>query len=122
MNKSSSVRSAFDGTSVKNVYSNADTQRQILFSQQETYFNPLLVCSSGVSNIDNACMCQGSPNSSPFNGEKNMMMELFVPERPGDFPQPTPAARCLMMERAPYGKRYNYEPTLGSCDYSRKCM
>lgn len=118
----SSLHSAFDGVSVKNVYSNVDTHREILFSQQETYFNSRLLCGAGVSNIDNACVCQGSPNSTPFNAERDAMRQLFVPDRPQDFPQPTPGARCLMRDRAPYGKRHPYEPVLGSCEYGNRCL
>ena len=117
------TKSAFDGMSVKNIYSNVDSHREILFAQQETYFNPALTCASGVSNIDNACLCQGSPNTSPFNQEPaGLMRQFFVPDRPTDFPQPTPSQRCIMNERAPYGKREPYEPTLGSCEYANRCM
>lgn len=118
----SSIRSAFDGMSVKNVYSSNDSHRQILFSQQETYFNPHLVCKKGVANADNVCVCQGSVNSAPFNMQRGAMRELFVPERAVDFSYPNPAIQCLMKDRAPYGKRYMYEPALGTCEYAQNCM
>jgi hypothetical protein len=77
-----------------------------------------MVCATGVGNIDNACMCPGSPNTAPFNPERHTLMrELFVPEQPGTFSQPTPAARCLIAERSPKYPKMPYEPYLGSCGY-----
>lgn len=118
----SQIRSAFDGMSVKNVYSSNDSHRQILFSQQETFFNPHLVCKKGTSNIDNICVCQGSVNSAPFNMQMGHMRELFVPERSVDFPYPNPSIQCLMDARGPYAKKYMYEPALGTCEYGARCM
>lgn len=116
MTKPGSTHSAFDGISVKHVYNNPHTHRNILFSQDENIFNSTLVCASGVSNVDNACLCPGSPNSAPFNPERvNTMRGLFVPENPATFSEPTPAARCLMAERRPIHPHAPYEPYLGSC-------
>jgi hypothetical protein len=117
------VHSAYDGMSVKNVYTNDAAHRQVLYSQDETLYNSHLVCANGVANPDNACLCNGSPNSAPFNAERhNLMKELFVPENPNTFPYPGNAARCVMAERSPYGKRYPYQPMLGSCAYGNKCQ
>lgn len=110
------VMSAFDGVSVKNTYTNAASNRVILYGQGEGMYDNLLVCKSGVSNIDNMCVCPGSSNSTPFNNESSALARLFVPEQPGMIPPPTHASRCLMAERRPLNLSAPYEPFLGDCD------
>jgi len=107
--------SAFDGISVKHIYHNPKANRVILYGQNEAAYDNLLVCQTGVSNIDNLCLCPGSMNTTPFNRESNMLGKLFVPEQPGMMAAPTNAARCLMAERRPLHPSQPYEPYLGSC-------
>lgn len=114
-NRSNLSSSAFDGVSVKHMYSNPKTNRVILYGQNEAAYDPLLVCKSGVSNIDNVCLCPGSSNTTPFNTETNMFAKLFVPEQPGMVATPTNDARCLMAQRRPLHPSAPYEPYLGSC-------
>jgi len=115
----SNTSNAFDGISVKNIYLNSNTHQQVLFNQDESIFNNRLVCRSGVSNPDNSCQCNGSPNSAPFNtNPKNQMASLFTPEVGSDFAEPNPSARFLMQARAPYGKREPFFNGLGEC---RQC-
>lgn len=108
--------SAYDGVSVKNVYTNPISKRVILYGQREASYDNLLECKSGVSNIDNLCVCPGSQNSTPFNTSQNILSKLFVPEQPAMVPPPTHASRCLMAERRPIHASAPYEPFLGSCN------
>lgn len=110
------ISSAYDGVSVKNTYANPITNRVILYSDREGVYDSMLMCKSGVSNIDNSCMCPGSSNSTPFNFENPLMSRLFVPEQPGMSVEPTHAARCLMAARKPWQLSQPFEPYLGSCD------
>lgn len=117
VNQPNRTHSAFDGISVKHYYTYPHAHRVVLFNDDEGVYDNQLVCAKGVANADNACICQGSPNTAPFYPEqRNLMKELFVPERPNMFPEPTPAVRCLIAERSPYGKPLPYEPTL-NCKY-----
>ncbi len=108
--------SAYDGVSVKHLYRNPASNRVILYGQNEAAYDTLLVCKTGVSNIDNLCLCPGSSNSTPFNSESDKLGGLFVPEQPGMVAAPTTAARCLMAERRPQRLSQPYEPYLGACD------
>jgi hypothetical protein len=108
--------SSYDGVSVKHMYTNPKTKRVVLYNQNEAAYDNLLSCQTGVSNIDNVCMCPGSSNSVPFNGEQNILGRLFTPEQPNMFPDPTQAMRCLIAERRPLNPNSPYEPYLGSCD------
>jgi hypothetical protein len=108
--------SAYDGISVKNTYTNPVTKRVIVYGQQESSYDNLLTCKSGVSNIDNTCVCPGSMNSPPFNDGQHMLSRLFTPEQPSMVPPPTNAARCLMAERRPLHPSAPYEPYLGMCN------
>jgi hypothetical protein len=110
-----SSSSAYDGISVKHMYRNPKANRVILYGQNEAAYDNLLVCKSGVSNIDNTCLCPGSSNSTPFNTEANMFPRLFVPEQPGMMAAPTSTARCLMAQRRPLHPNAPYESYLGSC-------
>jgi len=117
LHKPGTTHSTYDGISVKHLYKYPHAHRVVLFDGKETIYNNNLVCSSGVANADNACVCQGSPNTAPFFPEQhNMMRELFVPEQPNMFAQPTGAARCLMAERSPLRNPMPYEPAL-NCKY-----
>ena len=107
--------SAFDGVSVKHMYRNPKANRVILYGQNESAYDNLMVCKTGVSNIDNTCLCPGSANSTPFNPDANILNRLFVPEQPGMIAAPTNAARCLMAQRRPLHPNAEYEPYLGSC-------
>lgn len=107
--------SAFDGISVKHMYQNPNANRVILYGQNEAAYDNLLVCKTGVSNIDNTCLCPGSSNSTPFNADANLLNRLFVPEQPDMVAAPTNAARCLMAQRRPLHPNAPYEPYLGSC-------
>ena len=115
-NIGSSVSSAYDGVSVKHIYMNPKSNRVVLYNQNEGVYDNLLSCKSGVSNIDNTCVCPGSLNSSPFNGERTAMQRLFVPENGSTFPDPSPGMRCVMAERRPVHLSQPYEPYLGSCN------
>lgn len=112
MNSSASV---FDGISVKHLYRNPNANRVILYGANEAAYDNVLTCKSGVSNIDNTCLCPGSANSTPFNSEFSMLNRLFTPEQPGMMAAPTNSARCLMAERRPQHPSAPYEPYLGSC-------
>ena len=107
--------SAFDGISVKHMYQNPNANRVILYGQNEAAYDNLLVCKTGVSNIDNTCLCPGSSNSTPFNADANILNRLFVPEQPDMVAAPTNAARCLMAQRRPLHPNAPYEPYLGAC-------
>jgi hypothetical protein len=119
MSKSNSFQNAsasvYDGISVKHMYKNPVANRVILYGQNEAAYDNVLTCQSGVSNIDNTCLCAGSANSTPFNNEVQMLSRLFTPEQPGMIAAPTHAARCLMAERRPQHPSASYEPYLGSC-------
>jgi hypothetical protein len=110
--------SCFDGISIKQTYTNPITKRVILFSEQMGGpYDNLLSCQSGVSNIDNTCVCNGSANSTPFlANQQNILGRLFVPEQPHMMPVPTNAVRCLIAERSPIHLAQPYEPFLGSCE------
>lgn len=109
--------SAYDGVSIKNVYTNPITKRVVLFSENAGPYDNLLSCKTGVSNIDNTCQCPGSSNSQPFLSEQQQILgRLFLPEQPNMVPTPTNAVRCLMAERSPLHLSQPYEPFLGSCN------
>ena len=111
----SSSASVYDGISVKHLYRNPKANRVILYGQNEAAYDTVLTCQTGISNIDNTCLCPGSANSTPFNNESQMLNRLFTPEQPGMIAAPTSSARCLMAERRPQHPSAPYEPYLGSC-------
>ena len=118
-NKPSSLgwnTSAYDGISVKNMYTNPKTQRVILYGQNEGSYDNLLTCQTGVSNIDNTCMCPGSTNSTPFYVEPNNLAKLFTPEQPSMMTPLTEASKILIAERSPLQLSAPYAPYLGMCD------
>ncbi len=64
-----------------------------------------LVCSKGISNIDNQCLCPGSGDSMPYVYQPPQTTAavtnlLFSPFLPGAVPELTPAAQQLVAERA----------------------
>lgn len=108
--------SAFDGVSVKNMYTNPLTRRVILYGSGEAAYDTNLQCKTGVANIDNVCECPGSSNSTPFNVEADMLSRLYVPqEQPSMIPPINHSLKCLMAERRPLHPSAPYEAYLGKC-------
>lgn len=113
---SSTTLSAFNGTSIEHVHNKPNIHKVVKFDDYTGVYDNELRCSSGVANADGSCVCQTSPNSTPFLVEHNHMNNLFVPEQPSTFSQVRPEIQCLMDERSPIFKKLPYEPKL-NCKY-----
>lgn len=114
--KDNTTSSAFDGISVKHEYKNPQTRRIILFNQNEGAYDNVLSCKTGVSNIDNNCVCPGSMNTLPYL-EETSFHNLWSPENGYMFPEPSASQKCIMAQRKPRSLAQPYEPFLGDCNY-----